>query len=71
MNLTFVQGGASKAVEGEVRAMAYSWAGRLNIPPTAYILNGKLIDLPLTVPFTEKPEAPKGKKPKPRPKTPN
>src|SRR5439155_23343405 len=29
-NITFVRGGASKAVEDEVRAMAYSWAGRLN-----------------------------------------
>jgi hypothetical protein len=61
-NLTFQRGQASKAVEAEVHSMACSWAGRLSIPPTKHFVNGELVDLPLTVPFTDKAPAPKGKK---------
>ena len=59
--LTFLRGGAGKAVEAEVYTGALSWALRINFPPTAYEVNGEVVQLPVTVPFIEKAEAPNGK----------
>ncbi len=59
--ITFERGGASKAVEGEVHRSAHAWAGRLLIPPTSHFVNGELVDFPLTMPFSEKGQAPKGR----------